>query len=70
MISAESLKEFKRIWKKEYNEDISDQVAMEAAVRLLNLFKAVYGGQRETLSASSVLQRYDRTRNAESIKNQ
>lgn len=42
MISKEALKEFKRIYKKEFGEDISDKDALDEATNLLNLYKAVY----------------------------
>ncbi|MGB2762136.1 MAG: hypothetical protein WBC21_01190 [Minisyncoccales bacterium] len=42
MISKESLEKFKKIYKKRFGEDISDQVALEKATKLLNLVKAVY----------------------------
>jgi hypothetical protein len=42
MISKEALEEFKRIYKKKFGEDISDQDALEEATNLLNLYKAVY----------------------------
>jgi hypothetical protein len=43
IISEEALREFKAIYKKEFNEDISDKDALEKATKLLNLMKAVYG---------------------------
>lgn len=43
MISEKALKEFKEIYKKEFNIDLSDQDALEKATKLLNLMKAVYG---------------------------
>lgn len=42
MISKKSLEEFKRLYKKRFNEDLSDQVALEKATKLLNLMRAVY----------------------------
>ena len=42
MISKEKLKEFKKIYKKRFSEDLSDQVALEKATKLLNLVKVVY----------------------------
>ena len=42
MISEERLEEFKKIYKKEFGEDLSDQIALERATKLLNLFRAVY----------------------------
>jgi hypothetical protein len=41
-LSKEAIEEFKKIWKKEFKEDISDQKAYEEETRLINLFKAVY----------------------------
>ena len=42
MLSKEALEEFKAIYKKEYNEDISDENALEMAVNLLNMMNVVY----------------------------
>ena len=42
MISREKLKEFKKIYKERFGEYLSDQVALEKAIKLLNLVKAVY----------------------------
>ncbi len=42
MISKEALEEFKAIYKKEYNEDISDEKALELAINLLNIMDVVY----------------------------
>lgn len=42
MISQEALKEFKKIWRKEFKEDISDVKALEKATNLLNLMKTIY----------------------------
>lgn len=42
MISKEALEKFKKIWKEQFNEDISDEKAMEQAIKLLTLFDAVY----------------------------
>ena len=41
MLSKEALKEFKQIWKEEFNEDISDEKALESATDLLNLFQVI-----------------------------
>jgi hypothetical protein len=42
MISKERLKEFKRIYKKEFKEDLSDEVALEKAAKLLRLVELIY----------------------------
>lgn len=42
MISQEALEEFKKIYKKEFGEDISDKDALNEATNLLNLYKTVY----------------------------
>jgi len=42
MISKEQLEKFKKIYKKEFNKDISDQDALESATSLLNMIKAIY----------------------------
>lgn len=42
MISEEALEEFKAIYKKEYNKDISDEKALDLAINLLNIMNVVY----------------------------
>ncbi len=42
MISTESLEEFKRIYRKQFGKDISDQDALESATKLLRFMKIVY----------------------------
>ncbi len=42
MLSKESLEEFKKLYKKRFGKNLSDQVALEKATKLLNLVKAVY----------------------------
>lgn len=42
MISNEALAEFKKIWKEQFNEEISDEKAMEEGIALLTLMNAIY----------------------------
>lgn len=42
MISKEQLEEFKLIYKKEFNKEISDQEALEQATKLLRLVEIIY----------------------------
>lgn len=42
-LSKKAIKEFKELYKKEFKEEIDDATAREMAVRVLNLFRAVYG---------------------------
>src|SRR5271154_2422318 len=42
MISKEALEEFKRIWKEEFGEDISDQKALDSGIALLTIMNVVY----------------------------
>ena len=42
MLSKESIEKFKKIWKKEFGEKISDQKAYEEGTRLVNFFKLLY----------------------------
>ena len=42
MLSQEALQEFKRIWKEEYGETISDDFAVKQAINLLTLFDVIY----------------------------
>lgn len=45
MISEKSLKKFKELYKEEFGEELSDQVALDKATRLLNLYRAIYAPQ-------------------------
>ena len=42
MISDAALKRFQTIWREEFQEEISDEVAMVEATQLLTLFDAIY----------------------------
>ena len=42
MISEKALEEFKRIWREQFNEEVSDEKAIESATKLLTLMNAVY----------------------------
>jgi len=42
MISAKALREFKKIWKEEFREEISNEFAIKEAVDLLTLFNVIY----------------------------
>lgn len=42
MISVAALDEFKAIWRSEFEEDITDEVAVDEAVNLLTMFDKVY----------------------------
>ena len=52
MLPKEAIKEFKDIYKKVFNEDISDEDALVRANKLLDLYKAMFeslvrAGQRK-----------------------
>lgn len=42
MLSQKALQEFKQIWKEEYQEEISDESAIEKGSDLLVLFDNIY----------------------------
>jgi hypothetical protein len=42
MISEKALKEFKAIYKKEFDIELSDQDALESATKLLRLVEIIY----------------------------
>jgi len=42
MISKKASKEFKEIYQKEFDIELSDKDALEKTIKLLNLMKAVY----------------------------
>lgn len=41
MISKKALDEFKRIWREQFGEDISDAKATEEGINLLTMFNAI-----------------------------
>ena len=42
MLSKQTLENFKQIWREEFGEEISDEFAMEQAIKLLTLFGVIY----------------------------
>lgn len=42
MLSKEALEDFKKIWREQFGEDISNEDAMEQATRLLNICRVVF----------------------------
>ncbi len=42
MISKEALDKFKTLYKKHFEEELSDQVVLDKAIKLLNLMKIIY----------------------------
>jgi hypothetical protein len=42
MVSKEALQEFKKIWREQFGEEVSDAEALEQATKLLTLMNAVY----------------------------
>ena len=42
MISDKAIQEFKKIWKEQFGEDISDEKAMDEGTALLTLMNVVY----------------------------
>ena len=42
-IDKESLEEFKKLWKKEFGEKLTDEEARRKADYLVNIYRAVYG---------------------------
>jgi len=47
MISDDALREFKQIWKDEFDTEIPDDVAVAEAVNLLTMFDTVYRPLRQ-----------------------
>lgn len=41
-LSKEAIEEFKRIYKEEFKEEISDQEVLEKGINLINLFQIIY----------------------------
>ena len=42
MLSGKALEEFKKIWREQFGEDISDEKAAEEGINLLTMFDAIY----------------------------
>ncbi|HEY4505807.1 MAG TPA: hypothetical protein VJG67_03910 [Candidatus Paceibacterota bacterium] len=42
MLSKKALEDFKKIWREQFGEDISDEKATEQGIKLLTLFRAIY----------------------------
>jgi len=42
MISQKALEEFKAIWKEQFGEELSDDLVLDEALNLLNLFNIIY----------------------------
>jgi hypothetical protein len=41
-LSCEAIKEFQEIWKREFREQIDNELAVTNANKLINLFSAIY----------------------------
>lgn len=42
MLSHEALEDFKKIWREQFGEDISDEKATEEGINLLTMFNVIY----------------------------
>jgi hypothetical protein len=42
MVSQKALDDFKKVWKEEFGEEPSDEVAIAQATNLLSLFNVIY----------------------------
>ena len=42
MISIDALQSFKQLWKEKFNQDISDDFAMERADKLIRMVEAIW----------------------------
>jgi len=49
MVPKKLLKQFKEIYQKEFQVELSDDEALKKAVQLLELYRAVYGITHEAL---------------------
>lgn len=49
MLPKKAIEEFKKIYKKSYGVELSDEAATDKANRLVNLYKAVYSDEKWTL---------------------
>ena len=46
MLPKKAIEEFKKIYKKSYGVELSDEEATDKANRLVNLYKAVYSDEK------------------------
>jgi aldehyde:ferredoxin oxidoreductase len=49
MLPKKAIEEFKKIYKKSYGVELSDEEATDKANRLVNLYRAVYSDDKWTL---------------------
>jgi len=42
-LSKEAIQEFKELFRKRFNKELSDQEAFDRGMRLLNMYQVVYG---------------------------
>ena len=49
MLPKKAIEEFKKIYKKSYGIELSDEEITDKANRLVNLYKAVYSDEKWTL---------------------
>jgi len=45
-LEIKTIKEFQEIYKKEFKKEIDEKTAQEKARQLLNLFKVIYGSEK------------------------
>lgn len=45
LLPKEAVEEFKKLFKKRFKEDLTDEEAYRRATKLLDLFKVVYGSK-------------------------
>ncbi len=48
MLPEKALKEFKEIYQKNFGKELSEKDALDKALKILNLYKAVYGPSRSS----------------------
>ncbi len=48
MFSKKALKEFKEIYQKNFGKELSEKDALDKALKILNLYKAVYGSNKSS----------------------
>lgn len=52
-LSKESIKEFKRIYKQKFGEEISDQDAYKQGTKLVNLIKIIYKPKKRNIPSNT-----------------
>ncbi len=59
MLSEKALKEFREIYRKKFGKELNEKDTLDKALRLLNLYKAVYGPNKSSQANINQLDKHD-----------